>query len=127
MKKTIFLIAAIFGGISIIIGAFGAHMFEDYLISIERVDTFDTSVSYQFYHVFFLLILALCYDLFNERFMRYAFYCCMMGLILFCGSLYLLCLTNNTFFGAITPIGGVSLIFGWIFFFLAIKKSKNQN
>ena len=122
MKKAIFLIATFLGGVSVILGSFGAHLFDDYLILIERVDTFETALKYQFYHVFFLFILGLSYDLFNEKFIKYAFYFCLIGMMLFSGSLYLLCLTNNSVFGMITPLGGLSLIFGWFCLFLAIKK-----
>ena len=104
MKKTIFLIATFLGGISVILGSFGAHLFDEYLISIEKVDTFDTSLKYQFYHVFFLFVLGLYYDSCNEKFMKYAFYFCLIGIILFSGSLYLLCLNNNSVFGMITPL-----------------------
>ena len=73
--------------LSIIFGAFGAHMFEDYLISIKRVDTFDTALKYQFYHVFFLLFLGVLYDSGDERFIKYAFYFCIIGIFLFIASL----------------------------------------
>ena len=125
MKKTIFLTATFLGAISIIIGAFGSHGLNDYLISIEKVDTFDISVKYQFYHVFFLFILGLSYELFNKRFIHYAFYCCVIGVLLFSGSLYMLCLTNYSVLGIITPFGGVSLVVAWSCFLLSIIKAQN--
>ena len=124
MKKTILLTATSLGLISIIIGAFGSHGLQDYLISIEKVDAFEVSVRYQFYHVFFLLTLGLSYDLFNQVFIKYAFFVCLLGILLFCGSLYVLCLTNNSFFGIITPFGGMSLIIAWACFFISIIRSK---
>tara|TARA_Y100001968_G_C19420808_1_gene751656 strand:+ start:1200 stop:1574 length:375 start_codon:yes stop_codon:yes gene_type:complete len=124
MKKTILLTATSLGLISIIIGAFGSHGLQDYLISIEKVDAFEVSVRYQFYHVFFLLTLGLSYDLFNQVFIKYAFFACLLGILLFCGSLYVLCLTNNSFFGIITPFGGMFLIIAWACFFISIIRSK---
>tara|TARA_B100001250_G_scaffold328336_1_gene292809 strand:- start:2406 stop:2780 length:375 start_codon:yes stop_codon:yes gene_type:complete len=124
MKKTILLTATSLGLISIIIGAFGSHGLQDYLISIEKVDAFEVSVRYQFYHVFFLLTLGLSYDLFNQVFIKYAFFACLLGILLFSGSLYVLCLTNNSFFGIITPFGGISLIIAWACFFISIIRSK---
>lgn len=122
MKKTILYIACVLGVLSIVSGAFGAHLLEDYL-TVERLQTFETAVRYQFYHVFFLIALGLSFDKFSQQFIKYAFYFCASGMVLFSGSLYILCLTNNSLFGAITPIGGVSFIIAWICFFLAIKNS----
>lgn len=123
MKKTILLTATIFGAISILIGAFGAHMIKDYLISIGKVAVFDTAVKYQFYHVFFLLFLGLSYNKFDRRLIQYAFYLCLIGILFFSGSLYLLCLTENSVFGMITPIGGLSLVLAWLCLFWAIRKN----
>tara|TARA_B100001250_G_C19717948_1_gene752438 strand:+ start:46 stop:414 length:369 start_codon:yes stop_codon:yes gene_type:complete len=122
MKKTILYIACILGVLSIVLGAFGAHLLEDHL-TIERLQTFETGVRYQFYHVFFLIALGLSFDKFSQHLMKYAFYFCVSGMVLFSGSLYILCLTNNSLFGAITPIGGVSFIAAWFCFFLAIKNT----
>ena len=122
MKKTILYIACILGVLSIVLGAFGAHLLEEYLIP-ERLKIFETGVKYQFYHVFFLIALGFGFDKFSQQFIKYAFYFCVSGIILFSGSLYILCLTDESLFGAITPIGGMSLIIAWIFFFLSIKKS----
>tara|TARA_B100001250_G_scaffold406142_1_gene424711 strand:+ start:578 stop:952 length:375 start_codon:yes stop_codon:yes gene_type:complete len=123
MKKTILLTATILGAISILIGAFGAHMIKDYLISIDKVGVFETAVKYQFYHVFFLLFLGLSYDKFDVRLIAYAFYLCLIGVLFFSGSLYLLCFTGNSVFGMITPFGGLSLVFAWLCLFWSIRKN----
>ena len=83
MKKTILLTATFLGSISILIGAFGAHMIKDYLISIDKVGVFETAIKYQFYHVFFLLFLGLSYDKFDARLIKYAFYLCVIGILFF--------------------------------------------
>tara|TARA_B100000965_G_C19505512_1_gene719460 strand:- start:521 stop:901 length:381 start_codon:yes stop_codon:yes gene_type:complete len=124
MKKTILLTATILGGLSVLIGAMGAHFLEDYLISVDRVDTYETAVKYQFYHVLFLLSLAICLEFSQQNIIKYAFYCCLLGLLFFSGSLYLLCATNNSIFGMITPIGGLLLVMSWLLFFSAVIKSK---
>lgn len=123
MKKTILLTATILGAMSILIGAFGAHMIKDYLISIDKVGVFETAVKYQFYHVFFLLFLGLSYDKFDVRLIAYAFYLCLIGVLFFSGSLYLLCFTGNSVFGMITPFGGLSLVFAWLCLFWSIRKN----
>ena len=51
MKRNILLVASVLGALSVLIGAMGAHFFEDYLISIDRVETFQTAIRYQFYHI----------------------------------------------------------------------------
>lgn len=123
MNTHILSIASILGVFSIALGALGAHLLEDYLISIERLDTFETAVKYQFYHVFFLMFLGFNYDRLNQRIVKYAFYAVCAGLLLFSGSLYLLCLTNNIFFGLVTPFGGVSFICAWLLLLLSLKNS----
>tara|TARA_Y100001968_G_C19354152_1_gene716281 strand:- start:963 stop:1340 length:378 start_codon:yes stop_codon:yes gene_type:complete len=123
MKRYIFLTAAILGGLSIVFGAFGAHLLEDYLVLVDRVNAFDTAVSYQFYHVFFLVFLGFGYDSFHKTWIKYSFFTVLVGVMFFSGSLYLLCLTNNSFFGMLTPFGGLSLICAWIMCFLAIRYS----
>ena len=62
MKKTILSIASLFGFLSVLIGAMGAHYLTDLLTSYNRVDTFETAVRFQFYHTLFLLILGLSSD-----------------------------------------------------------------
>ncbi|MBF25195.1 MAG: hypothetical protein CMP49_01575 [Flavobacteriales bacterium] len=125
MKKIILLTASVLGFFSVIIGAFGAHFFEEILILNKRLDTFDTASKYHFYHVFLLLFLGVFYDINNKRYMNFAFYFCLIGILLFSGSLYILCYTNNSFFAVITPIGGLCFIFSWFMLFVSIIKKNN--
>ena len=121
MKKLILSTASILGFMSIILGAFGAHLLEDYLVFSDKLNSFETAVKYQFYHVFFLMILGLCYDQFNKSFIKYAFFSVMMGVFLFSGSLYVMCLTNNNMFGILTPFGGFFLIIAWLLFLFSMR------
>ena len=113
--------ASILGFMSIILGAFGAHLLEDYLIFSDKLNSFETAVKYQFYHVFFLMILGLCYDQFNKSLIKYAFLSVLMGVFLFSGSLYVICLTNNNMFGILTPFGGFFLIIAWLLFLFSMR------
>ena len=122
MKKLILSVASLLGVLAIILGAFGAHLLEDQLILLDRLNSFETAVKYQFYHVFFLMILGLCYEQFDKRLIKYAFFSVLMGISLFCGSLYILCLTNNNMFGILTPFGGFFLIISWFFFLFSIRQ-----
>ena len=124
MKRKILLVAVILGALSVLIGAMGAHFLEDYLISAHRVETFETAIKYQFYHVFLLLVLGVSIDFSKQKIIKYAVYACVLGIFLFSGSLYLLCGTNNSIFGMITPIGGFCFVISWFLFFIAILQSK---
>jgi uncharacterized membrane protein YgdD (TMEM256/DUF423 family) len=122
MKKTILIIASILGFFSVLIGAMGSHYFSDHLISFDRVGTFETAVRFQFYHTFFLFFLGFSYDFANIKLLRYAFLVCIIGVILFSGSLYVLCLTNMSFFGLVTPLGGILLMFAWVIYLFSLIK-----
>lgn len=124
MKKHILLTGSFLGFLSVALGAFGAHLLEDYLFWSNRLETFDIAVRYQFYHVFFIFIIASFYETFDKTHLHYAFYLCLIGIILFSGSLYTLCITNMSFFGFITPIGGVCLMLAWICFAISVIKKK---
>ena len=116
MKKKILLLASILGFFSVLFGALGSHFLEAHLVSLDRVGTFESAVRYQFYHVLLLFIIGLLYN--QENFLKYSFYFTFYGIILFSGSLYLLSLTDISFYGMITPIGGLLLLFGWFFIIL---------
>tara|TARA_B110000495_G_C22865888_1_gene504887 strand:+ start:476 stop:844 length:369 start_codon:yes stop_codon:yes gene_type:complete len=122
MKRAILIIASILGFFSVLIGAMGAHYFSDYLVLVDRVNTFETAVRFQFYHTFFLFFLGFSYDFTNIKLLRYAFLVCVTGIILFSGSLYVLCLTNISFFGIITPFGGILLMFSWLIYLYSLMK-----
>ena len=122
-KTTILKLAALLGAFSVMIGAFGAHALKDLLEESGRVDTFDTAVKYQFYHVFALLgIGGLKNKLKSRRLSSYASIAFIVGILLFSGSLYILCLTNITSWAIVTPFGGLAFIAGWVLFFFSIKK-----
>ena len=127
MRKRILVLASFLGAVSVLIGAMGSHVFEDYLISVDRLETFEISVKYQFYHIFLLLSIGLCYNQFNTKFIEFAFYFVLLGFFLFCGSLYLLCFTDNSFFGLFTPLGGLSFVCAWLCFLFAIIRREDIN
>ena len=122
MQKIFLIIASILALLSVSIGAFGAHGLKDILDKNGRLANFETAVKYQFYHVFAIIIVALLMDKFSEKMMTYAGYSFMAGILFFSGSLYILSLTNIAKWGAVTPIGGVLFIAGWIFMLMGILK-----
>jgi uncharacterized membrane protein YgdD (TMEM256/DUF423 family) len=119
MHKLFLLAGTFLSGLSVMIGAFGAHALRASLAATGRADTFETAVRYQFYHALALVMLGLFLYRTDSaiaadtRLFHYAGYCFMGGVLVFSGSLYLLCLTNVGKWGAVTPIGGLFLIAGW--------------
>ncbi len=122
-SRNTLLTGAALGLVSVALGAFGAHALKPMLTETGRVDTFELAVRYQFYHALALLVSGLLEHTFNAAFIRYASWLFFIGVILFSGSLYLLCFTQVTAFAMITPIGGVALITGWAILFVGIYKS----
>lgn len=122
--KNIVMIAGISGALAVGLGAFGAHGLEPLLIQNGRLDTFETAVSYHFYHTLGLLglgILALIKP--DWKGLSLAAWGMFLGILIFSGSLYILSLTGITWLGAITPIGGVGFILGWLALAYAMIKN----
>jgi uncharacterized membrane protein YgdD (TMEM256/DUF423 family) len=105
--------AAAFGFLAVLLGAFGAHGLESRLTELNRVETWETAVFYHFVHALALLGLSLM-----PRPSKGAAYGFIIGILIFSGSLYVLSLTGITKLGAITPIGGLSMMLGWACLFL---------
>jgi len=122
MEKKILITASLFGFLSLLIGAFGAHGLQQTLDSFGRTETFSTAIDYQFYHVFLLFFFGIFYKK-NPRIISAGFYSCIVGIFLFSGSLYVLCLTNNPFWGMVTPFGGFFLMISWLLLLFSLKKS----
>lgn len=121
--KTILLLAAVLGVLSVAIGAFGAHGLESTLQANKRLDTFETAVKYQFYHTLALFLIGLLMLNHADAYFSYASWSMLAGIAIFSGSLYVLSLTNITWLGAITPIGGLAFMVGWVFVFLGVWRS----
>ena len=124
LHKPFLLAGSLFAGLSVAIGAFGAHKLKTFLLQTGRTDTFEKAVAYQFYHSLALLIIGIMISTMpvNTKYMNIAGYCFIAGIIVFSGSLYILCLTETPKWGAVTPIGGVCMIAGLVMVFLSILK-----
>jgi uncharacterized membrane protein YgdD (TMEM256/DUF423 family) len=113
-QKGILVAGALLGALGVMIGAFGAHSLAAILESHDRVDTFETAVKYHMYHALALLLTGVLLFHIPARPLRLAGLFFSIGILIFAGSLYVLCLTNITWLGAITPIGGLFMIAGWL-------------
>lgn len=112
-----FIFGAFFGLIAFIAGAFGSHALKNQWAS-ERLQVYEVAVKYQMYHALALIALACVLSLFYSFFLVLAGWFYVIGTIIFSGSLYLLVWTTYKRWGAITPIGGVILLLGWLFLFI---------
>ncbi|WP_339894947.1 DUF423 domain-containing protein [uncultured Algibacter sp.] len=129
MNKTILVTASILGILSIILGAFGAHALKG-LIPHESQQTFETGVRYQMYHALLLLFIGSTH-LIQQKTKKIIYYLVVVGLLFFSGSIYGLATNELSTFnfksiGFITPIGGLSLIFAWIFLFIDFIKNSSK-
>ncbi len=107
------------------IGAFGAHALQTILAANNRLETFETGVKYQFYHALALVVLGLLMQKFDHRLFTWSGYGFLAGILLFSGSLYILSLSGVSKWGAVTPLGGVAFLIGWITLVIGISKSVN--
>ena len=126
MHKGFLKTAALGGALSVALGAFAAHGLNKFL-SPENLTVFETAIRYQFYHILALLAVGILYGSFPSSFMKWAGYLFVSGILLFSGSLYLLCFIEQyawplRWVGAITPLGGAAFIAGWIMFFVGLSK-----
>lgn len=114
MLSVFFSLGAIFGGLGVALGAFGAHALAS-RVSAQRLDTFETGVRYQLVHALALLATAFAGSAFpTSPWPRYAGWLFVAGIALFSFSLYLLVVSDKRWLGAITPFGGLAMIAGWV-------------
>lgn len=111
-------VAAFLGMTAVIAGAFGAHALKDKLDA-TSLTTFETAARYQMYHA--LALLGVCWytSVRPSRCMTAAGICMVIGVVLFSGSLYLLCFIKWRWLGPVTPLGGTFLIAGWLLLIIA--------
>jgi uncharacterized membrane protein YgdD (TMEM256/DUF423 family) len=101
-------LSALMGLLAVALGAFGAHSIKTLLAQNHTADIWEKAVFYHFIHAVMLFVLAE-----RKPFQAGPWWCFLVGIFFFSGSLYLLAATNILWLGAITPIGGVSFLIGW--------------
>ncbi len=126
MYKNIFFVASISAAIAVALGAFGAHAL-DGLLNDRFTKAYESAVRYQLYHSLALLSCGVMLYLKPNKYFAIATKFFIAGIFLFSGSLYLLTffylkqISNLNFVGAITPLGGICFISGWICLALGAK------
>ena len=107
-------IGAILGGLAVVAGAFGAHGLRERLDA-RSLEVFETAAKYQMYHALALMavgVLAMMGR--GGASLAVAGWSFLVGILIFSGTLYGLSISGLRWLGAITPIGGVAMIVGWI-------------
>ncbi|MDT0651803.1 DUF423 domain-containing protein [Autumnicola edwardsiae] len=119
MKELVLIIGGIYGTLTVVFGAFGAHALKKKLNN-EHLKSFETGVKYQMYHALILIISGVIFP-FLTLSQQIMAWCFIIGILLFSFSIYGLILSDAAgqklkFLGPITPLGGLLLIIGWILF-----------
>jgi uncharacterized membrane protein YgdD (TMEM256/DUF423 family) len=120
MDRVFFALGAVSGFISVAAGAFGAHALRSRLTP-EYLGVFETAARYQMYHALALLAVAWAITRGTGSTAQWAGWLFVIGTVLFSGSLYGLALTGIRWLGAITPLGGVAFLAGWLCLALSWK------
>jgi uncharacterized membrane protein YgdD (TMEM256/DUF423 family) len=111
--RTLLMIAALLGAAAVLLGAFGAHALRETLDE-HALAIWHTAVEYQFWHVLAAIAVALLAREGSSMCLRIAAIAYVVGIVLFCGSLYALALGGPRIVGVITPFGGVAFVIDWI-------------
>ena len=108
-----FAAGSFLAGTGVLLGAFGAHGLKSRL-SPDLLAVFETAVRYQMYHGLALLAVAWAATRWSSSLIGISGWMFVVGILVFSGSLYILALTGIRWLGAMTPLGGLLLILGWL-------------
>jgi uncharacterized membrane protein YgdD (TMEM256/DUF423 family) len=115
IARQIVATGALLGAVAVVVGAFGAHGLRG-RVSPDMLKVFETGVRYHFYHALAIVVLGAvaASAVVTSGRLEAAVWSFVAGIVIFSGSLYLLVLTDTRWLGAITPIGGLAFILGWL-------------
>lgn len=122
MVKLFIFIGALMGFLGVAAGAFGGHALKQRL-SADMLAIFEVGVRYQMYHVFAIIAVGLIATHYQHALISAAGWSFIAGTIIFSGSLYILSLSGVRAWGAVTPIGGLLLLIGWLLLAIGVTKS----
>jgi uncharacterized membrane protein YgdD (TMEM256/DUF423 family) len=121
MDQRFFRLGALSALIAVAAGAFGAHALRARL-DLAMLAAFETGARYQMYHALALLAVAWASSRWPGKLASAAGWCFVAGTVLFSGSLYAMALTGQRTLGAITPLGGVAFLAGWLCLALGARR-----
>ena len=113
MNRTFWMIGCTLGFLAVAAGAFGAHALRARL-GPDLLAVWETAARYQMYHALALLAVAMAAGRWPGGGWSLAGWLFTAGVVVFCGSLYLLAFTGVRWLGAVTPLGGLAMILGWM-------------
>ncbi|WP_161530761.1 DUF423 domain-containing protein [Riemerella anatipestifer] len=127
MKTFTLIIGGIYGLMSVILGAFGAHAFKK-ILSVEKLTSFETGVKYQMYSALFLLVIGFFLK-FDNGLEKWTSLLMIIGTFLFSVSIYFLAFQEAwgislRFLGPITPLGGLCMIISWTMLIMLVARAK---
>ena len=122
--KTFVVLGAILAALAVATGAFGAHALAARLTP-ERLQTWETAARYHMYHALALVLLGIAASRWPSPLLNAAGWLFVFGVMVFGGTVYTLALGGPRWLGAITPIGGLSLIVAWVLFALGVARSSS--
>ena len=122
MDKTFFALGALLGCIGVTAGAFGAHALEARL-STEQMEWFELAARYQMIHALALIAAAWAAQRWPSGMVNTGGWLLFVGVLIFCGTLYAMAFGAPRILGAVTPIGGLSLILGWLLLAVGVLRS----
>lgn len=129
MHRLFFKVASTLAALSVMLGAFGAHLLKKQL-SPDDLSSYQTAVSYQMIHAIGIFIVGMMYRHYKTKKNEWAAYFFILGTLFFCGSIYLRLLFNaiQLDFGKqiimLAPVGGIFFMLGWIFVGLSIPSRR---
>jgi uncharacterized membrane protein YgdD (TMEM256/DUF423 family) len=114
--------------LAVLSGAFAAHGLKT-ILDAQQLALFETAARYQMYHALALLVVGILASVrqFSGSLLKLAAFAFILGIFLFCGSLYALALSGITWLGAITPLGGTAFLAGWLALMIAALKPANHD
>jgi uncharacterized membrane protein YgdD (TMEM256/DUF423 family) len=113
--KQWFMLGSVFMFLGVALGAFGAHALSGYFGQFPQLEgTYETAVRYQMFHALGFFVVAWASERFGSTpWPRRAGWLFLVGILLFCSSLYLLVATQLSWLGAVAPFGGAAFLAGW--------------
>ncbi len=130
MHKKFITIGALLGGLSVALGAFGAHGLQRVTEDAKIIQNFQTAAQYQMYHALALIATGILFEKFGSKLLKSAAVLFILGIIFFSGSLYLMTWLKIEgssavkAIGPVTPLGGVCFIAGWLLLMTGVLKRK---
>ena len=121
MKSSYVTVACVLGFAGVALGAFGAHALAS-ITTANRLETWATAVDYHLFHTLAILALSALFRGKTSVWLQRALRAFIAGILVFSGSLYALVITDVGILGAITPVGGVLLLLGWIYALIASRE-----